>query len=286
MKSGRTGAVAALAGALALSALTAPPATAADTGITVSRVVVNGGKPVVVGTTEVKEPSVTFRITLPPGYSTTDPSAYDAAPFLYHGTTPARGFENGGIHMGLHTCYETTARIADCEGTLYIEPQHYYYGLDSNNDATTWKIGIVSQLWKGAHLLAEEYGTVAGGVQLKRYAKATVNAAPEPVAKGKPITVTGTLKRADWVKHTYTGVADASVQLQFRPKGTTSYDTVKTVRSSSTGALKATVTATLDGDWRWSFGGWSTTGSAVSSGDYVDVSGAGGLVREMHARPW
>ncbi|WP_203601953.1 hypothetical protein [Streptomyces sp. SID9727] len=282
MKAGRTGTVAALAGALALSAFTAPTARAADTGITVSRVVVNGGKPIVVGTTEVKEPPVTFRVTLPPGYSTADPFAYDAEPFLYHGTTAAKGIDSGGLQMGIYTCYEKSDRIADCEGSLYVDP---YYRLDSHNDATTWKIGFVGRLFEGdSHLVAEEYGTVSGSAQIRRYAKATVNAAPEPVAKGKPITVTGTLKRADWVKHAYTGVADASVRLQFRPRGTSSYTTVKTVRSSSTGALKATVTATLDGDWRWDFGGWSTTGGAVSSGDYVDVSGAGGLVREMHAR--
>jgi len=282
MKSGRTGAVAALAGALALTALTAPTARAADTGITVSRVVVNGGKPIVVGTTEVKRPSVTFRITLPPGQNTADYASYDAEPFLYHGTTPAKGADSGGLQMGIYTCYEKSDLIADCEGDLYLDP---YYRLDSNNDATTWKIGFVGRLFEeGYHLVAEDYGTASGGVQIRRYAKATVNAAPEPVAKGKPITVTGSLKRADWAKHTYTGVADASVQLQFRAKGTTSYSTVKTVRSSSTGALKATVTASLDGDWRWSFGGWSTTGSAVSSGDHVDVSGAGGVVRKMSAR--
>ncbi|MFB8084344.1 hypothetical protein [Streptomyces sp. NPDC055992] len=281
MKSGRTGAVAALAGALALSAFTAPTAEAADTGITVSQVVVNGGKPIVVGTTQVTEPSVTFRVTLPPGYSTADPSRYDAEPFLYHGTTPAKGIDAGGLQMGIYTCYEKSDRIADCEGSLYIDP---YYRLDSNNDATTWKVGFVGRLFEGDyHLVAEEYRSTSSTAQLRRYAKATVNAAPEPVAKGKPVTVTGSLKRADWGKHTYTGVADASVQLQFRPKGTTSYDTVKTVRSSSTGALKATVTASLDGDWRWNFGGWSTTGSAVSSGDYVDVSGAGGVVRKMSA---
>lgn len=43
---GRTGAVITLAGALALVPITAPTAQAADTGITVSRIVINGGKPV------------------------------------------------------------------------------------------------------------------------------------------------------------------------------------------------------------------------------------------------
>ncbi|MCM2412314.1 hypothetical protein [Streptomyces sp. RKAG290] len=270
MKTGRTGAVTVLAGALALSAFTAPAAQAADTGITVSGIVVNGGKPIVVGTSEVKRPSVTFRITLPAGYSTADPFAYDAEPFLYHGTsTAAKGAQSDALFPS-YTCYEKSARVADCEGDLYVEPR---YRLDSNSDATTWKIGIAARLFKtNGQLKAEEYLATSGRSQIRRWAKATVNAAPEPVKKGKPITVTGSLTRADWVKHTYTGVADASVKLQFRKKGAAAYSTVKTVKSSATGALKTTVTASADGYWRWSFGGWSTTGAATSSVDFVDVN--------------
>ncbi|WP_326647438.1 MULTISPECIES: hypothetical protein [unclassified Streptomyces] len=44
------------------------------------------------------------------------------------------------------------------------------------------------------------------------------------------------------------------------------------MKASTTGALKTTVTASVDGTWRWAFGGTSTTGTAVSGGDYVDVS--------------
>ncbi|MFD7430906.1 hypothetical protein ACFV6Z_28240 [Streptomyces sp. NPDC059818] len=257
-----------LAGALVLSAFTAPTAQAAGTGITVTGIVVNGGKPVVVGTSDVKEPRITFRVHLPAGYSTADFSAWDAEPYLYHGTTAEKGALDGSLQAS-YTCYETAARISDCEGTLYIEPR---YRLDSNNDATTWKIGVATKLW-GANwkLKKEQYTTAPGGVQIRRWAKATVNASPEPVKKGGTLTVTGSLKRADWVKHTYTGVAAATVKLQFRKKGGSAYTTVKTVRSSSSGALKTTVKASADGYWRWSFGGWSTTGAATSAVDFVDV---------------
>ncbi|MFD7862737.1 hypothetical protein [Streptomyces sp. NPDC059783] len=266
---GRTSAVITLVGALALVPITAPTAQAADTGITVSRIVVNGGKPVVVGTSNVQEPSLSFRITLPPGYSTADPFAYSAEPFLYHDTTPAKGADGGGLYPGGYTCYEKSSLIADCEGSLRIDP---YYRLDSNNDATTWKVGVVARLFKtNGQLKAEEYTATSGRVQIKRWAKATVNASPEPVAKGKTLTVTGSLTRADWVKHKYTAVAAGLVHLQFCKKGSTTYTTVKSVRSSATGALKTTVTASVDGYWRWTFGGWDTTGSATSTADYVDV---------------
>ncbi|MFH9616858.1 hypothetical protein ACH4MM_24600 [Streptomyces pratensis] len=266
--SGRTGAAGVAIGALALSAFAAPAAQAADTGIKVSRVVVNGGKSIIVGTSDVKEPSLTFRVTLPPGYTTADWFGWSASPFLYHGTTAAKGAVSGGLRSG-YTCYETSLQIADCEGSLYIDPR---YDLDSNNDATTWKIGVLTQLWKpSGGLKAEQAVTVPGTVKVKRWAKATVNASPEPVTKGKAITVTGSLKRADWVKHTYTGYAGKTVSLQFRKKGSSVYSTVKTATSSSTGALKTTVKASVDGYWRWTFGGSSTSGTATAAGDYVDV---------------
>ena len=83
MKSGRrTVAVAALVGALGFSVLNAPAAHAADTGITVSDIVINKGKPIVVGTTKEVRPPVTFNIALPAGYSTADPSATPRTPSL------------------------------------------------------------------------------------------------------------------------------------------------------------------------------------------------------------
>ncbi|MFI8789538.1 hypothetical protein [Streptomyces sp. NPDC055105] len=66
----------------------------------------------------------------------------------------------------------------------------------------------------------------------------------------------GSLTRADWVKHTYTGYGSQYVKLQFHKAGSTAY---------------TTVTASVDGTWSWAFGGTSTTGTAVSGGDYVDV---------------
>ncbi|MEU9951523.1 hypothetical protein [Streptomyces sp. NBC_01336] len=269
MKAGsRTGAVTALAGALALASFTAPAAQAADTGMTVSRIVINGGKPIVVGTTNEQTPPITFRISLPSGYSTAHPGRYGVDLFLYHGTTAAKGAERDALFLGDATCNAVSDRVDDCTGHMRVWPDN----LRSNSDATTWKIGALARLYgSNAHINAEEYLTPPGAVQVKRWAKATVNASPEPVTKGKTITVTGNLTRADWATHKYTGVAQGLAHLQFCKKGSSVYTTVKSVRSSSTGALKSTVTASADGYWRWSFGGWDTTGSANSAADYVDV---------------
>ncbi|KQX83279.1 hypothetical protein ASD48_08820 [Streptomyces sp. Root1310] len=59
--------------------------------------------------------------------------------------------------------------------------------------------------------------------------------------------------------------------LQFKKKGSTTYTTVKTVKTSSTGALKTTVKAAADGYYRYSFAGTTTTPAVSAAGDFVDV---------------
>lgn len=274
MKTGRrTVAVATLVGALGLSVLNAPTAQAADTGITVSDIVINNGKPIVVGTSKEVEPPISFTIALPSGYSTANPSRYDAYPFLYRGSikTAADTGENF-IQPGGYTCYEIDSKHARCEGNLYIDPHPSQEHVDSNSDATTWKVGVSLRLWKAdGGLKTGELETRSTTAQLKRAAKATANASPEPVTKGKSITVTGKLTRANWSTKKYDVYSGRTVSLQFRAKGADTFKTVKKATTSSTGGLKATVTASVDGSYRWVYYGNSTTGVATSAADYVDV---------------
>lgn len=269
----RTATGVALVGALALTLLNAPAAQAQDTGIKVSDIVINKGKPIVVGTSKPVEPSISFTITLPSGYSTSDPFRYDAYPFIYRGVLKhAASTGDNFIGPGGYTCYEQSDKVAECEGSLYIDPHPSQEHVDSNSDATTWKTAVALRLFRAnGSLLAEEYETRSLTVRLKRAAKVTVNASPEPVVKGKKITVTGKLTRADWATKKYGGYGGRSVSLQFRETGTSSFVTVKKVTTSSTGALKTTVTASKDGTWRWAYGGNDTTGATTSGGDHVDV---------------
>ncbi|MBM7087065.1 hypothetical protein ACFTXK_05770 [Streptomyces sp. NPDC056956] len=268
MRTGRSALVAALSGALALGAFTAQPAHAAATGIKVSNVVVNKGKPMVVGTSDTKYPTVSYRVTWPAGYTI---STATTNPFMYHGTTPAKAYQASGnqlFHADTITCYEDGTRAANCQGTLRIRPRE---NLDSAKDATTWKLGAVAFLEKKGGKIDHEYLSTSGTLQVKRAARATVNASPEPVVKNKTLTVTGKLTRADWAKRTYAGYGNKLAKLQFRKAGTSTYTTVKTVRANSSGNLKTTVKATVDGYWRWTFGQTATTGGATAAGDYVDV---------------
>ncbi|MFI6357879.1 calcium-binding protein [Streptomyces sp. NPDC050743] len=258
----RRSAVAALSGALALSALTVTAARA-DSGAGDTQVllaVVNGGEPVVLGAMTKK--TVTLSIS-----ASDDSGIKDAYGWLYHGSFDnPDGFAGPGSDTPL-TCTPVagSTTTSTCTASITIDPN----AMLINANAGTWHI------WTSVDANDFDYVDTenAGTFLMKRAAKLTVDASPEPVAAGATITVKGALTRADWGKGgTYSGYAGQSVKLQFRKAGTTTYTTVKTVTSGTGGALKTTATATADGYWRWSFAGTGTTGPAKASGDYVDVT--------------
>jgi hypothetical protein len=106
---------------------------------------------------------------------------------------------------------------------------------------------------------------------LRRFSRIESTNATEPTPKGATETVTGKLARANWSDNQYHGNAYQPVSLQFRTL-TGSYASVKTVTSDSTGQLRTTTTATVDGCYRWSFAGNDETPPATAAGDCVDVT--------------
>ncbi|NEC88782.1 hypothetical protein [Streptomyces sp. SID12501] len=225
--------------------------------------VVNKGKDVVLGVTGKKAVPVTFTAFDEEGLALTQA-------FLWQGTdssdtdtiTGALGTDDDPV------CTETTVEGGysySCKTVFTIDPAVDLK--DGNGTAGPWK------LFLGAYDLylniIIDDDVVRGNI--KRAAKLTVNASPEPVKKGKTITVTGKLTRADWSTGKYSGYATQPVKLQFRKKGSSTYTTLKTVKTSRTGALSTTTKAGVDGDYRFVFDGTFTTGSATVPGDVVDV---------------
>ncbi|CAM5240896.1 Calcium-binding protein OS=Streptomyces fumanus OX=67302 GN=GCM10018772_30680 PE=4 SV=1 [Streptomyces fumanus] len=119
----------------------------------------------------------------------------------------------------------------------------------------------------GDYVIKEAYKTA----KVQRASKLTVNASPEPVKKGKTLTVTGKLSRANWDDLAYHGYSGQSVKLQYRKKSADSYTTVKTIKTDSKGNLKTTVKASADGYYRFAFAGTTTTSAVNASGDFVSV---------------
>jgi single-stranded DNA-binding protein len=246
--------------ALVATAIGATAAQAEDGGsgnITIDKVVVNGGKPVVVGTTKVVSAKVSVTASDDSGIvETTYISAFGPNP-----NYAQIWYDDGEI-----TCVKASATTSTCTGTLTFDPQAAT-GFVNNSAAATWNLGTL--------VSANDYNYIhrdaATTFKVQRYSKLTVNASPEPVKKGKTITVTGKLSRANWEDNKYHGYTNQPVKLQFRKKGSNTYTTLKTVRTSSTGALKTTTKATVDGFYRYVFAGTPTTAAATAPGDFVDV---------------
>jgi hypothetical protein len=269
----------ALSGALALTGLVAPSASAATPDLVFSDVVVNKGKAAVVGTTATVKVPVTYTLTRPSDL-TIDYVHNFAAVSLYRGSLRSPDNEIGSETAPTCTTTATTDTTvtASCTETLLIDPQDHLY---EAADATTWKAaGYYGKIDQDnddsdGHISFEygydAWGPLGSGVRIKRAAKVTANASPEPVKKGKTITVTGALTRADWAKAKYTGYTSQKATLQFRAKNSSTYSAVKTVTSGTGGTLKTTTTASKDGYYRYVFAGTTTTGPATAAGDYIDV---------------
>ncbi|MEE1808572.1 hypothetical protein [Streptomyces sp. BE133] len=303
--------VAAVTGALALSALVIPSAaqaddahrstvsdvaraaqstTGADSGaksgarslaaesaagqldLTFSKFTVNGGKPIAVGTTATKTVPTTFTVTHAADVNIFA-SDFKLGASLYRGSFESPTNElYGDVDP---TCKAVSSTVATCKGQIAIWPQ---YDLIGNADATTWKAMGFAVDYNGEDPMNPDVTKIGfalqdglGTARVQRQSSLTVNAAPEPVKKGGTITVTGKLSRANFDDLKYHGYATQPVKLQFRKKGSSTYTTVKTIKSSSTGTLKTTVKASVDGYWRYSFAGTSTTPAVSAAGDFVDV---------------
>ncbi|MFE1949436.1 calcium-binding protein [Streptomyces sp. NPDC059524] len=237
----------------------------ADAGdIKITKVTVNGNKDVVVGGTLAKSFNIYVTATNPEGIE-------GVQAFLWHGTdlTSEDGIDGAIIPDQpediSRDCEYWSETTATCKVTLTATP-----GVDLYKSSLNGKWNV----YAGA--VGKDLDVAESDVYKNHWVKrashfASFNASPEPVAKGKPITLSGGLSRISWTYLKYYGYAAQPVQVQFKKAGSSSYTTVKTVNSSSTGQVKTTITASTDGTWRLYYPGNSATSTATSSADYVDV---------------
>ncbi|MFB7546877.1 hypothetical protein [Streptomyces sp. NPDC056154] len=250
----------------------AAESTPGQLDLTFSKFTVNGGKPIAVGTTATKTVPTTFTVTHAADVNIfASDFALDVE--LYRGSFDGPANELYGD--AAPTCKAVSSTVATCKGQIAIWPQ---VDLIGNADATTWKAMGFAVDYNGQDPRNPDVSKIGfalqdglGTARVQRLSKLTVDAAPEPVKKGGTITVTGKLSRANFDDLKYHGYATQPVKLQFRKKTSSTYTTIKTIKSSSTGTLKTTVKASVDGYWRYSFAGTSTTPAVSAAGDFVDV---------------
>ncbi|MDH6219629.1 hypothetical protein M2283_006968 [Streptomyces pseudovenezuelae] len=245
------------ASVLPAAAQTADRTAADDT--TFTNVVVNAGKDIVLGLTTRKTVTITWTARDPQGVAA-------SWAYLWHGpnTDDADGILP--LYPPAGTCVVSPAdpTTSTCRVSFAVDAVRDF---DHNSLAGAWKV------LAGAQDTSDDWTEtdVTGTANVKRYAKVTVNASPEPVKKDRTITVTGKLSRANWESGTYTGYQDRPVQLQFRKKGSSVYTALKTVTSGVGGTLKTTTKARTDGYFRFVFTGTPTTGPSTAAGDFVDI---------------
>lgn len=236
-------------------------ASAADATV-VSGVTVNGGNTARVGTTNTQAVTVKWTIT---GGST----LYGTNASLWRGTDTGSGLErflnSEEFNADADLCVRSGGTTYTCKATFRMDPRNYL----TNEDAGAWKIS----LWAITDADTDVDTDNARTWYLKRWSRLSNDAAPEPVAKGKTITITGKLERANWDTHKYAGYTQQTVRLQERSL-TGSYATTSshlTGTGSLAGVEKQTRTATADRCYRYKFEGTSTTPPVTATGDCVDV---------------
>lgn len=228
----------------------------------VSGVTVNGGNSARVGTTNTQTITVKWTVS---GGST----LYGSHASIWRGTDLEEGLEQYLLSEEFMADTDPCVRSGDttfqCTATFKIDPRSHL----TNEDAGAWKTAI----WAVTDAATDADMENAKTWYLKRWSRLSNNAAPEPIAKGKTITITGKLERANWDTHKYAGYTQQTVRLQERSM-TGSYATTsshKTGTGSLAGVEKQTRTATADRCYRYKFEGTSTTPAVTATGDCVDV---------------
>ncbi|WP_369037404.1 MULTISPECIES: hypothetical protein [Streptomyces] len=239
-----------------------------------SNIKVNNGRSIVAG--------ISGKLTVPITYTLTHGADVDIAAEdfftdveLYYGTTYADS-EFGLFGDDWASCKAVSATVANCTQSIVISPSEDLF----NETAGKWKAYAYAVAFNGQDFGSDDFDVTKvgyvekdglAGPNLLRHSRLTANATPEPVKKGKTITVTGKLTRANWDAGNYTGYASQPVKLQFRKNGTSTYTTLKTIKTTTTGDLKTTVKANVDGYFRYVFAGTATTAALGSATDFIDV---------------
>jgi hypothetical protein len=256
---GRT-AWAAAGGAAALVLTTATGAHAEGRGdIRVVKTVVNGGGNVIVGTAKT--------IRYPIDITIKDNSGVKKLTDVFtFNKTNAYTFATWNDDS---SCTKKSATTSVCRATMTIDPAWIADSddIDTNRVAGVWRVDATVKANDGDYWISDDIAEY----KVKRAAQLTTVIAPEKVAKGAKVTVTGKLSRANWEDLKYHGFTGQQVKLQFRKKGAAHYNTVKTVTTGDAGKLTTNVTVTSAGSWRWYFPSTTTTSLKVSAGDALNL---------------
>ena len=259
-----TAPAAALSAALAVAALAAPAAGADqdDSATTFSNIDVNHDwQDYTVGVDAATKRLIPISATL------SDPSGIKSVSIeLRRGDDAEK--PDAVITAGAH-CHKTNEITSWCEALLTADPK---VNLHSNALAGLWYLSFVATDGEGNVTRGDGLTDLTSFARVKRttYMSQT-DAGPEPVTKGKNLTVKAQMTVASWETNKNVPLVGHQLLLQYR-KGTSGpFKTLKKVKTDRNGWATATVQATADGAYRYTFEGTNLTMPAAGWTDYVDV---------------
>ncbi|TXS40163.1 hypothetical protein EAO75_34710 [Streptomyces sp. uw30] len=254
-----TATAAAFSAVLAVAALAVPAAGADsdDSGTRFWNIDVNHDRDYTVGVEAARKRVFSVSATV------TDPSGVRSVSYeLWHGADRANA---DGVLVGPSDCVKLNETTSFCEALVTADPN---VNLRSNALAGVWTISPVAT--DGAGNVTRGDGAYFARIKRQTYMSQTV-ATPQPVKKGKDLTVKARMTVAGWETRTNVPLIGHQVLLQYRKGTSGAFVTLKKIKTDRNGWATTTVKATADGAYRYDFAGTSLTVAATGSADFVDV---------------
>ncbi|MFJ7073125.1 hypothetical protein [Streptomyces sp. NPDC098781] len=254
-----TATAAAFSAVLAVAALAVPAAGAGqeDSGTEFWNIDVNHDRDYTVGVDATRKRLFSVSATV------SDPSGVESVTYeLWHGEERATA---DGVLVGPSRCLKLNEFTSYCEALVTADPN---VNLRSNALAGVWTITPVAT--DGAGNVTRGNGSYLARIKRTTYMSQTV-ATPQPVTKGKNLTVKAQMTVASWEAHKNVPLIGHQVLLQYRKGTTGAFTTLKKIKTDRNGWATATVPATADGSYRYDFAGTSLTVATTGSADFVDV---------------
>ncbi|MEY9992923.1 hypothetical protein ABIE67_004955 [Streptomyces sp. V4I8] len=257
-----TATAAALSAALAVTALAVPAGGAEqdDTPTTFRDIQVNQSRDYTVVVGAARKTAFLVSATV------SDPSGVQGVSYeLWHGESRAEA-DGRMTQAGFDRCVKMSETTSKCQAVVIADP---YGNLRSNALAGVWGVSAVAVDGAGNVTREDDEPWLA---RIKRQTHLSqADATPEPVKKGKDLTVKVRMIVASWEKHKDVPLIGHQVLLQFRKGTSGAFTTLKKVKTDRNGWATTTVQATVDGEYRYDFAGTSLTQARAGRADFVDV---------------
>lgn len=213
-------------------------------------VVVNGGKPIVLGASGSAD--FAFSIT-----------AEDKSGIKSVGSIGIWSANYGILVPSKASCRATSKTVSVCTGTSSVSvPKRQIY----DDMAGSWFLQATANANDGDKRTEDK----AGRFKILKQVTATLYGATTPVAKGQPFSVSGQLLKPDWKSQQMVANPGAKAQLEFCTVADCSRTkVVATAKANSSGNVSVTVRAAQTGTYLWVSP--ATFWSAAASSQQVQV---------------